>query len=173
MEDKAWHRVSGCYTLGSQKVSRVVGCFKSKTTKTDWKSSVFCFCNSPSLIHNTHSAPQNILLPQALSTYISAWTTLPSISTQLFPSLPSGPMLLLWLSYVEQLILSFFIVHRIHQHSTQFIICLQPLESKLCENRDILLLVYMVSSVPNTVLGKFYKYLLEEWINCPFKKLLV
>lgn len=29
-----------------------------------------------SLIHNTHSAPQNILLPQALSTHISAWTTL-------------------------------------------------------------------------------------------------
>lgn len=65
-------------------------------------------------------------------------------------------MLLLWLSYVEQLILSFFIVHRIHQHSTQFIICLQPLESKLCENRGILLLVvYMVSPVPHTVLGKF------------------
>ena len=32
--------------LGSQKVSRVDGCFKSKTTKTDWKSSVFCFCKS-------------------------------------------------------------------------------------------------------------------------------
>lgn len=78
-----------------------------------WLLTDLCFCQSPlSTVLTLLLQTSSCLRPFAHTP--QACNTLPSKSTWFVPSLPSGPKLLLWLSYIKQLILSLFFIEFIN-----------------------------------------------------------